>query len=65
MNILIVEDAPKTGDHLRQGLRETGVTVDLATTGPNGLHLALHTAPTSLIQTVHGMGHVLEAQGRA
>lgn len=41
MNILIVEDEPKTGDYLRQGLREAGFSVDLATSGPDGLHLAL------------------------
>ena len=60
MNILIVEDEPKTGDHLRQGLRETGFTADLTTTGPEGLHLASHTEPTSLIQTVRGMGYTLD-----
>jgi two-component system copper resistance phosphate regulon response regulator CusR len=38
MKILIVEDEPKTGDYLRQGLREAGFAVDLATTGPDGLH---------------------------
>lgn len=41
VNILIVEDEPKTGDYLRQGLREAGFGVDLATSGPDGLHLAL------------------------
>ena len=41
MKILIVEDEKKTGDYLRQGLREAGFTVDLATSGPDGLHLAL------------------------
>ncbi|MEO0003519.1 MAG: Transcriptional activator protein CopR [Pseudomonadota bacterium] len=41
MKILIVEDEPKTGDYLRQGLREAGYAVELATTGPDGLHLAL------------------------
>ena len=41
MKILIVEDEPKTGDYLRQGLREAGYTVDLATHGLDGLHLAL------------------------
>ncbi|WP_372657823.1 heavy metal response regulator transcription factor [Hydrogenophaga sp.] len=41
MNILIVEDEPKTGEYLRQGLREAGFVVDLATSGPDGLHLAL------------------------
>lgn len=40
MKILIVEDEPKTGDYLRQGLSEAGFVVDLARTGPDGLHLA-------------------------
>jgi two-component system, OmpR family, copper resistance phosphate regulon response regulator CusR len=40
VNILIVEDEPKTGEYLRQGLREAGFAVDLATSGPDGLHLA-------------------------
>lgn len=41
MKILIVEDEFKTGEYLRQGLREAGYTVDLARNGPDGLHLAL------------------------
>jgi two-component system, OmpR family, copper resistance phosphate regulon response regulator CusR len=41
VNILIVEDEAKTGEYLRQGLREAGFSVDLATSGPDGLHLAL------------------------
>jgi two-component system copper resistance phosphate regulon response regulator CusR len=41
MNILIIEDEPKTGEYLRQGLREAGFVVDLATRGNDGLHLAL------------------------
>lgn len=42
MKILIVEDEPKTGEYLRQGLDEAGFVADLATTGSDGLHLALH-----------------------
>jgi two-component system, OmpR family, copper resistance phosphate regulon response regulator CusR len=42
MRILIVEDEPKTGEYLRQGLTESGFIVDLARTGPDGLHLAAH-----------------------
>lgn len=34
------------------GLREAGFAVDLATTGPDGLHLALHTAPDLVILDV-------------
>ena len=40
MRILIVEDEPKTGDYLRQGLGEAGYTVDLARDGLEGLHRA-------------------------
>jgi len=41
MKILVVEDEPKTGDYLRQGLSEAGFVVDLARDGLDGLHLAL------------------------
>ncbi|KAB2969214.1 MULTISPECIES: heavy metal response regulator transcription factor [Zoogloea] len=41
MKILVVEDEPKTGDYLRQGLIEAGFVVDLARDGLDGLHLAL------------------------
>jgi len=41
MKILIVEDEPKIGDYLRQGLAEAGFVVDLARDGLDGLHLAL------------------------
>jgi two-component system, OmpR family, copper resistance phosphate regulon response regulator CusR len=40
VKILIVEDEPKTGDYLRQGLSEAGFVVDLARDGFDGLHLA-------------------------
>ncbi|NCV15011.1 MAG: DNA-binding response regulator, partial [Betaproteobacteria bacterium] len=30
MKILIVEDEPKTGEYLRQGLNEAGFVADLA-----------------------------------
>jgi two-component system copper resistance phosphate regulon response regulator CusR len=40
MRLLIVEDEPKTGRYLHQGLTEAGFVVDLARTGPDGLHLA-------------------------
>ena len=39
MRILVVEDEPKTGDYLKQGLSEAGFTVDLARDGDDGLHL--------------------------
>ena len=41
MKILIVEDEPKTGEYLRQGLSEAGFVADLAHNGSDGLHLAL------------------------
>ena len=41
MKILIVEDEHKTGDYLRQGLREAGFVVDLSRDGTDGLHQAL------------------------
>jgi two-component system copper resistance phosphate regulon response regulator CusR len=40
MKILIVEDEPKTGDYLKQGLSGAGFVVDLARDGLDGLHLA-------------------------
>ncbi len=42
MKILIVEDEPKTGEYLRQGLNEAGFVADLAANGRDGLHIALH-----------------------
>jgi two-component system copper resistance phosphate regulon response regulator CusR len=41
VKILIVEDEPKTGAYLRQGLSEAGFVVDLAQSGTEGLQLAL------------------------
>lgn len=41
MKILIVEDEPKTGDYLKQGLAEAGFAVELARDGVDGLHLGL------------------------
>ncbi len=41
MKILIVEDEPKTGDYLKQGLVEAGFSVDLLRDGLDGLHHAL------------------------
>lgn len=41
MKILIVEDEHKTGECLRQGLREAGFVVDLSRDGTDGLHHAL------------------------
>ena len=52
MKSLSVEDEPKTGAYLQQGLREAGFTVDLAVTGPDGLHEAQHGNPDLLILDV-------------
>jgi len=41
MKILIVEDQPKTGHYLRQGLSEAGFNTELEADGSNGQHLAL------------------------
>lgn len=41
MKILVVEDEPKTGNYLKQGLLEAGFVVDLARNGEDGLHDAL------------------------
>lgn len=41
MKILIVEDEPKTGTYLKQGLSEAGFVTDLAANGTDGQHLAL------------------------
>jgi two-component system, OmpR family, copper resistance phosphate regulon response regulator CusR len=41
MKILVVEDEPKTGDYLKQGLTEAGYVADLARNGPDGAHLAV------------------------
>ncbi len=40
MKLLIVEDEPKTGDYLKQGLTEAGFITDLARDGWEGLELA-------------------------
>ena len=40
VKILIVEDEPKTGDYLLQGLVEAGFVVDLVRDGSTGLHQA-------------------------
>ncbi len=41
MKILIVEDEPKTGDYLKQGLTEAGFVADLVRDGLDGRHQAL------------------------
>ncbi|AYC33170.1 response regulator [Pseudomonas cavernae] len=41
MKLLIVEDEPKTGQYLRQGLSEAGFVAELSTDGNSGEQLAL------------------------
>ncbi len=41
MKILLLEDEPKTGAYLKQGLVEAGFVVDWVADGLDGLHLAL------------------------
>jgi two-component system copper resistance phosphate regulon response regulator CusR len=41
MRILVVEDEPKTGNYLKQGLTEAGFIVDLVRDGNDGLHAAV------------------------
>jgi two-component system copper resistance phosphate regulon response regulator CusR len=41
MKLLVVEDEPKTGEYLRQGLSEAGFVVDHARNGLDGHHLAM------------------------
>lgn len=48
MKILIVEDEPKTGNYLKQGLIEAGYVLDLVCNGTDGLHRA-HTEDYDLI----------------
>lgn len=40
MKILVIEDEPKAAEYLRQGLSESGYTVELAFNGTDGLHAA-------------------------
>jgi len=40
MRILVIEDEPKAGEYLRNGLTESGYVVDLARNGKDGLHMA-------------------------
>tara|TARA_R110002072_G_scaffold13418_7_gene56192 strand:- start:22606 stop:23286 length:681 start_codon:yes stop_codon:yes gene_type:complete len=41
MKLLVVEDEPKTGEYLRQGLTEAGYLVDWSSNGLDGYHLAV------------------------
>ena len=52
MRILVVEDEPKAGDYLRNGLIESGYVVDLARNGADGLHLALEMGYDAIVLDV-------------
>lgn len=39
MRILVIEDEPKAGEYMRNGLTEAGYVVDVATNGKDGLHM--------------------------
>lgn len=69
MKILIVEDEPKTGEYLRQGLTEAGFVADLARDGWEGLEMAKANAYALLILDVMLPGltgwQVLEGVRRA
>lgn len=41
MKILVIEDEPKAAGYLKQGLAESGYTVEVAHNGTDGLHTAL------------------------
>ena len=42
MKILVIEDEPKAAAYLRQGLTESGYTVEVAHNGTDGLHAAVN-----------------------
>jgi two-component system copper resistance phosphate regulon response regulator CusR len=52
MKILVVEDEPKTGSYLKQGLEEAGFVADLINNGSDGLHQALSEAYDMVILDV-------------
>jgi two-component system, OmpR family, copper resistance phosphate regulon response regulator CusR len=52
VRILVVEDEPKAGDYLQNGLMESGYVVDLARNGADGLHLALELAYDAIVLDV-------------
>jgi len=49
MRVLVVEDESLIADFVAKGLREAGHSVDLAATGPDGLHLASTEAYDALV----------------
>ena len=52
MKILIIEDEPKTATFVKRGFVEEGFTVDVATDGPDGLHMAITGAHDVIILDV-------------
>ena len=40
MKILVIEDEPRAAEYLRQGLTESGYTVEVSYSGTDGLHVA-------------------------
>lgn len=52
MKILVVEDEPKTGNYLKQGLVEAGFVTDLVRDGLDGQHMALTEAYDLMILDV-------------
>ncbi|CAB3868640.1 heavy metal response regulator transcription factor [Achromobacter piechaudii] len=41
MRVLVIEDEQKTASYIHRGLNEIGYSVDVASTGTDGLHLAI------------------------
>ncbi len=54
MKILVVEDEPKTGSYLKQGLSEAGFNVDLTRDGNDAVHVVL-TARDQVEDRVKGL----------
>jgi DNA-binding response OmpR family regulator len=52
MKILVVEDEPKTGSYLKQGLTEAGFVADLVRDGNQGLHAAVTEAHDLIVLDV-------------
>lgn len=52
MRVLVIEDEPKTAAYLRQGLTESGFTVEICNSGADGLHQALATENDLIILDV-------------
>jgi two-component system, OmpR family, copper resistance phosphate regulon response regulator CusR len=49
MRILVIEDEVKTAKFLKKGLGESGLVVDIANDGLDGLHLALEVEYDAII----------------